>query len=397
MTEFRTFCHISEYGEPGYRQLHRMIASSSPLVLWAPSSTLLSAPTCRVEPREFVDFVRKGHVRVIAREEWLLSESTRNDHPWDGAAWTPSVDNELKKFAEADQDVEASKRRVTVAPPELGKTWAKGHVDENGDLVAKVAKVLKRSQPEKHIPIGVLETARRYDNDPLRTVQHILRDVRNHGDAIALSGAQAPFFLSPQDSQFLRWIDSAVESPSPPPAAQRNLDHAALAAQLLALLRTMEMCGGATDLRRFVGSAEHQELADWYASICQCVALERPKSLEDKVSRELNRTLEQGRLQNKFRSWISRKTRPRFSRSAWPRRSPGRSSTVPACCRWPECCSGGFRSARACCDAWGTCPRSTPARSGPSSTVSGTRLPPGGSSGCAKPWTWRPRIDLKGS
>jgi hypothetical protein len=307
MTEFRTFCHISEYGEAGYRHLHRMIASSSPLVLWAPSSTLLSAPSCQVGPREFVDLVHNKHVRVIAREEWLFSPSKRNGHPWEGAAWTPSVDDELRKLAEADRDREPSKRRVTVAPPEPGMKWATEHFEENGELVDRVTRVLKGRAPEKDIPVGVLETARRYENDPRKTVEHVLRDVRNHGDAIALSGAEAPFFLSPRDSQFLRWIDSTTEPPAPAASARQNLDYAELAAQLLALLRTMEISGGATDLRRFVDSPGHEELARWYASICRCVALERPKSLEDKVSRELNRTLDGARLHNTFRSWLSRR------------------------------------------------------------------------------------------
>ncbi|VVJ23042.1 Uncharacterised protein [Amycolatopsis camponoti] len=307
MTGFRTFCHISEYGEAGYRHLHRMIASSSPLVLWAPSSALLSAPSCQVEPRQFVDLVRNGHVRVIAREEWLFSSAKRNDHPWEGAAWTPSVDDELMKFAEADRDREASERRVTVASPEPGMRWAKDHFEENGELVAKVTRVLKGRAPEKDIPIGVLETARRYENDPRKTVEHILRDVCNHGDAIALSGAEAPFFLSPRDSQFLRWIDSTTQAPSSAGRRQQHLDHAELAAQLLALLRTMEISGGATDLDRFMGSEGHEELTRWYASICRCVALERPKSLEGKVSRELNRALDGGRLHNTLRSWMSRK------------------------------------------------------------------------------------------
>jgi hypothetical protein len=55
---FRSFCHINEYGEKGYRHLHRMIAASSPLVLWAPSSVLLYDDRyCRVSPADFVDFV----------------------------------------------------------------------------------------------------------------------------------------------------------------------------------------------------------------------------------------------------------------------------------------------------------------------------------------------------
>lgn len=34
---FPTFCHIGEYDEAGYRMLHRMLAMSQPLILWAPT------------------------------------------------------------------------------------------------------------------------------------------------------------------------------------------------------------------------------------------------------------------------------------------------------------------------------------------------------------------------
>lgn len=37
------------------------------------------------------------------------------------------------------------------------------------------------------------------------------------------------------------------------------------------------------------------------------MAIERPKSIEDKVARELNRTLEAGQLQHTLRSWASRR------------------------------------------------------------------------------------------
>jgi hypothetical protein len=309
MSEFRTFCHISEYGEAGYRHLHRMIASSSPLVLWAPSSTLLTAS--RVEPREFVRLVEEGHVRVFAREPWLLSPVFRNRHPWgEGAAWTPSVDGELRKIAETDRDLDLASRRVIVAPPERGFAWAEQYVDENAILVERVRRTVARGKPEKHIPHAVLEAIRRDDYSPRQAVTHVLRAAYNHGDALGRSGATAPFYLGHQDGQFLRWIsqiDPAGKPASPRAVSHEHENYADLAAQLLDLLRVMEIVGGATDLHRFVGSEGHRELVRWYAAICRCVAVERPKSIEDKVAHELNRVLDDGRLQHTFRSWSSRR------------------------------------------------------------------------------------------
>jgi len=41
VANFPTFCHISEYRLQGYSSLHRMLACSRPLVLWAPAPLVL--------------------------------------------------------------------------------------------------------------------------------------------------------------------------------------------------------------------------------------------------------------------------------------------------------------------------------------------------------------------
>jgi hypothetical protein len=68
---FPTFCHIGEYDEYGYQILHRMLAVSQPLILWAPTSPLLERGQCRIPPRNFLRHVEEGRIRVFAREQWL--------------------------------------------------------------------------------------------------------------------------------------------------------------------------------------------------------------------------------------------------------------------------------------------------------------------------------------
>lgn len=65
---FPTFCHIGEYGKSGYANLHRMIAVSHPLNLWAPTSALLGSENCQVSPKEFLGYVEGGYIRVFGRE-----------------------------------------------------------------------------------------------------------------------------------------------------------------------------------------------------------------------------------------------------------------------------------------------------------------------------------------
>jgi len=82
---FRTFCHISEYGDAGYANLHRLVAASSPLVLWAPSSARIASPVCRLGPTEFVKLVERRTIRVIGREDWIMNRAFRDGHRWLGA------------------------------------------------------------------------------------------------------------------------------------------------------------------------------------------------------------------------------------------------------------------------------------------------------------------------
>jgi hypothetical protein len=78
---FPIFCHISEYREAGYQALHRMLAISQPLNLWAPSSAYSHSPVCKLPPKDFVRYVDDGLIRVFGREECLLDPEHRARHP----------------------------------------------------------------------------------------------------------------------------------------------------------------------------------------------------------------------------------------------------------------------------------------------------------------------------
>lgn len=82
MTEsvFRTFCHISEYNEFGYANLHRLVAGSKPLVLWAPSSAMFRAHSS-VPVDDFLTLLSEGLVRIAGRGELRAGRDTRGDRP----------------------------------------------------------------------------------------------------------------------------------------------------------------------------------------------------------------------------------------------------------------------------------------------------------------------------
>ena len=197
---FPTFCHIGEYGEYGYKSLHRMIAVSQPLNLWAPTSALLNSQGCQVPPKHFIEYVERGYIRVFGRERWLTSETFRNQHPFPGAAWSKDFDGKLKEILEADRGKSPQERRVVAAGPEKG-------LQEAGEIIAENPNQIEywnSSTNQRRIPAGTLEAARRYANgNPERLAQAILRDALNHGVASRETGADVRFLLTLKDRQFL--------------------------------------------------------------------------------------------------------------------------------------------------------------------------------------------------
>ncbi|MCX2949301.1 hypothetical protein [Lentzea sp. NEAU-D7] len=302
---FRTFCHISEYGEAGYANLHRMIATSSPLVLWAPSSRLLGSPGCRVTEREFVALVERGTVRIIGREWWLTDRARRDAYSWEGAAWTPLIDDAIKAIAVQDASLPRSARRVVIAEEERGDAWGRAHVAENPALAALLHETLLAPDAALHFPSGVVEKAKRYSEDPIGLAEHITRDAYNHDAAIAGSGTRTPFLLERRESRFNELLCSVrdasdVEFPAAVPAAELSRsDLAELTSEVLQVLAHLED-GRGSGVAKFVRSDGHQLLARWMRNSCESIGRTSAASVRGEVIARLQREFESGRLET---SW----------------------------------------------------------------------------------------------
>ncbi|SMC89502.1 hypothetical protein [Lentzea albidocapillata] len=302
---FRTFCHISEYGEAGYANLHRMIATSSPLVLWAPSSKLVGSPGCRVTEREFVALVERGTVRIIGREWWLTDRARRDDHSWDGASWRPLIDDAIKAIARQDASLPRNARRVVIAEEERGDAWGRAHVAENPVLATLLHETLLAPNAALHFPVGVVEKAKRYSEDPIGLAEHITRDAYNHDAAIAQSGTRTPFLLERRESRFNELLCSVrdasdVEFPAVVPAAELSRsDLAELTSEVLQVLAHLEN-GAGSGVGKFVRGDGHQLLATWMRNSCESFERTSPTSVRGEVIARLQREFESGRLEN---SW----------------------------------------------------------------------------------------------
>jgi len=277
---FTTFCHISELGSPGYQDLHRMLAASNPLTLWAPSSVLLRTSGCRISPSQFLDYVNSGHIRIVARRKWLIDREARDTHRWDGARWDPQVDNEVRRVMEEDLGKERQLRRVVAADDERGLQLAEETVGADPDAVREWERLLSREneqEAERVIPPGTLQTAREIGGDDIRRqVVIVLRDAFNHGLAMAESDASVPFLMRAADREFINRISAMHYGPqgvnAPQPAItprSQDSELAAITAQLVEVLRTIET--DKTDIGRFIGTPEHAAMVAWVDAICERV------------------------------------------------------------------------------------------------------------------------------
>ena len=305
-TVFPTFCHISELGTPGYSNLHRMLAISSPLNLWAPSSVLLRDPGCRITPDEFMRYVRNGNIRVIARHEWLINRRRRDAHPWEGARWDPDIDGQLRSIMEEDEasGLPRAQRHVVAAEPENGWERAEEYITENPVAARTWESALHMQDRDGGlIPPGTLETARRMARKrPDGTLLAVLRDAFNHGSAIGESDAEVPLLLRPEDRAFLDLMaeiqdgqdDSGDEASTRQPPLDMQGDIAELTYKMIEALQKIET--DRTQIHEFVGTPEQDDLLRWVAAVCSRIKIGGVQAANIDVARELAEQLRQGKF-----------------------------------------------------------------------------------------------------
>jgi hypothetical protein len=277
-SELRTFCHINDYDEQGYRNLHRLVAGSLPLVLWAPSSALFRSHGS-IPVDYYLKLIEEGKIRIIGREEWLLDPAWRNSPSrWEGAAWDKKIDDAIYRIYINDLHVTDNRqKRVIVAHKEPGKKWAEDAIEAEPELVTFWRGILESPDADDRVPPGTLQAIRKGRLDPLSATTRILRDASNHGQAVVDSLAETPFLLSHADREFLKILDDARYADRSRPDATdlipqqrlRSDDPTtdALTTQLLEILERLDDCRGEHSLRAFIQRGGQQELVNWLVEI----------------------------------------------------------------------------------------------------------------------------------
>jgi hypothetical protein len=292
---------------------------SDPLILWAPSSAMLRSPESAIDAEDFLHLLETRRIVIVAREAWLAGPGARDPERWPGSKWDPEVDGRLRDFWENDKNEPPHRRRVLDAPKESGYEWAKEYFEKHPKEVSRWVRLIRGRKAAEYLPSETLTAARSLLKQPNRAAIRVLRDAHNHGVAYRDSGAVAPFLLDGTDRRFIEALASAPPS-LPAPSADRVLltipdendtQLGELVTQLVEILQHLDVHAGRPlkhrNLRTFIESEEHIELARWMKSLCEQVKKHSTRQIDDYVIDDLQRMLNDSRLLGLLSSLRQRK------------------------------------------------------------------------------------------
>lgn len=223
---FPTFCHITEYKEEAYRNLHRLVATSDQLVLWAPSWKLMTGyyekGVCRVSPKLLLGLLddHRG-VQVIGRTEWLLDKTYRQSHGFEGAEWSKHDETLLSIWKNDERGrVPEPERAVRLAPPGRGWEAAAAFLSNHPQIESEIQTWIKR----KKVPIGSLEKIRSGRYPGRRPAEIVVRDAVNHADAVQLAETE-DMWLSARDGRFLQLMNQCAPRDAKPLRSAQEAQH----------------------------------------------------------------------------------------------------------------------------------------------------------------------------
>lgn len=302
---FPTFFHINQRGEVGYRDLGRLVAMSQPLTLWAPSSAQLRAPSSGVGPRQFLDLLDKGYIRVMGRRQWLTDPRCRDSPRWPGTVWDAEIDGEIRWRSGDEEGKPAAERRVVIAPEEEGYDWADNYLSQHPEESSRWYKRACRKDASQTIPGGTLEAVRELGTDHVAIARRILRDAYNHGRALLESRARVPILQSFTHRKFVEVLAQAPPTEEETAAwhtrvsdtsrAPRLDDLSAMTGELVKILVALDLQGHPDPKRldRFLHGSGHRDLVAWMSGMCNEYELHQPQVIDafilDRLKQDLGR------------------------------------------------------------------------------------------------------------
>jgi hypothetical protein len=299
---FTTFYHINDYDEAGYAALPRLIATSYPVVLWAPSGWLLGKcyydrnNACSISPEQFINLVEEGHIHIIGREEWLTDKNYRNRQRWRYAEWLDGFDDRILAILRERESAPLSQRPVRIVEKADGEEWAEKYLNSKPEsFVETVTRLIK----EKKVPQGVIDKSRRAleEENERKAVKVVLGDLRNHVRAITLAEAKVPFF-SHDDAEFFHLMET--EGTLTDIIKKDMVISSEMGRAIIDLVEQLSSPARVSSLAGFIGTDLHRELALWFSRATDVAHNVLPKDFKRTLGERLKEHAAKGQLSERL-------------------------------------------------------------------------------------------------
>jgi hypothetical protein len=208
-----------------------------------------------------------------------------------------------------------------IAKDEDGWEWAEDYLTRFPDEVKRWSRYFRQAKASDFIPAGVIDTANRVIKkarkedvgrpEEYRIAKAIMRDARNHSNALVFSNAEAPFFLNRSNARFYRLLIKTVDehtdptwtTPRQPTAMAWNSD--TFVQEVLELMAKLDELAGPDTLRSFIGNPAHRQLTTWLAQTCQELRRTDAKRPDSEVVQRLREELERGTFEKPIRKALA--------------------------------------------------------------------------------------------
>ena len=199
----RLFSHINEFAREGFRALPVLLLTVEKTYLWSPHAHRIEKSGSFFSCDNLVSILQMSNspLRVMGRKRWLQSEKSRREFAEESAqnegvdqwwaTWS-DFDEALSDLYRADRGKPFEDRRVVGVEEERGWKWADEQFDTNAARVERARDLIRA----KSLPPGIKEKVERLHvhggEITDRMIKQVLRDARNHDDALLESRADLP-------------------------------------------------------------------------------------------------------------------------------------------------------------------------------------------------------------
>jgi hypothetical protein len=281
----KLFCHISEFqgDEPtapftGANLLPVMLFLSERLSLCSPSEPQFQeafrSKNSTLAPQDILDLVRERRIQIIGRKKWLTLPSSRESSKWRFAPWRDDFDIPVAEMGLQDEKLPRVNQRVVFAPDERGWDWADNQIRK----ATTGMRIARARLDEGRLPPGFAEKATRVTPETLKPevrekveeaaqqagislpeavqIRSVLRDARNHEDALEISGCDLPV----EPSKHAEAIPAIVGRRTPHINRDISLPSNERLSEVLKLLAGLSRPRNAKQVHALLGRMDRQEL-----------------------------------------------------------------------------------------------------------------------------------------